>query len=132
VGLVEKTVPAFVRTNPAPVGFVAFDLCLYSSTSKAFQLLEADPSVLLPRVHCFFRNTLGPTLGDFNGERLAIAEFNVNHDARKISRIYGLQYFLTPAVGRWVEQYYMAHVADHPMYGRYDGLIQQSTLDLQA
>jgi len=132
LGLVEETVPAFVRDAPPPVGFVAFDLCLYGSTTKALQLFEEGPDVLLPRVHCFFRNTLVPTVGDFNGERLAISEFNVNHEMRKVSKIYGLEHFLRPPVGRWVEQYYMAHVFDHPLYGSYDGLIQQSALDLQG
>jgi hypothetical protein len=33
-------------------------------------------------------------------------------------------------VGRWVDQYYMAHLFDHPLYGRYDGLIQEATLNL--
>jgi hypothetical protein len=130
LGLVEETVPAFVSANPAPVGMIVFDLCLYSSTTKALQLFEADPNVLLPRVHCFFRNTLGPTQGDFSGERLAIAEFNVQHEMRKISRIYGLEYFLRPSVGRWAEQYYMTHVFDHPLYGSYDGLIRETTLTL--
>jgi hypothetical protein len=131
LGLVEQTVPAFLEQRPAPVAFVAFDLCLYSSTTRAFQLFEVhDPTLLLPRVHCFFRNTLGPTLGDFNGERLAIAEFNERNDTRKISKIYALDHFLRPPVGRWVDQYYMAHLFDHPLYGRYDGLIQEATLSL--
>jgi len=130
LGLVEETVPEFLRAKPAPIAFIVFDLCLYSSTTKAFQVLKSDPNLLLPRVHCFFRNTLGPTLGDFNGERLAISEFNADNGMRKISKIYGLEYFLRPLPGRWVDQYYMAHAFDHPLYGCYDGLIQQATLDL--
>jgi hypothetical protein len=94
-------------------------------------LLDADPSLLLPRIHCFFRNILGNTYGDFNGERLAISEYDASHDVRKISKIYGLQYFLRPNVGRWADQYYMAHIFDHPLYGSYDGLIRESALDLR-
>jgi len=133
LGLVEKTVPAFLDSGPAPVAFIAFDLCLYSSTTRALQVLEVqDPTLLLPRVHCFFRNILGPSVGDFNGERLAMAEFNERHDMRKISKIYALNHFLRhPPVGRWVDQYYMAHAFDHPLYGHYDGLISESTLNLK-
>ena len=132
LGLVEETVPEFLRTRPAPVAFVAFDLCFYSSTVKALRTFEGDTSLLLPRVHCFFRNILGPTLGDFNGERLAISEFNLSHETRKLSKIYGMEYFLRLKTARWVDQYYMAYIFDHPLYGQYDGLIQQAALDLST
>jgi hypothetical protein len=131
IGPVEETVSAFIRSKPAPIAFIVFDLCFYSSTKKAFEVFDADSSVLLPRVHCFFRDVLACTIGDFNGDRLAISEFNEEHKDRKISKIYGLQYFLKPNVGRWVEQSYMAHLFDHPLYANYDGQIEESTLDLQ-
>jgi hypothetical protein len=130
LGPVEETVPQFVASKPAPVAFVAFDLCFYNSTIKAFQLFDAHQSVLLPRVHCFFRNILGRTFGDHNGERLAMAEFNAAHETRKISKIYGLQYYLGSQLERWVDQFYMAHIFDHDLYGQYDGLIREETLDL--
>jgi len=131
LGLVEETVAEFLRSKPTPIAFVAFDLCFYSATMKAFQIFDADQSRLLPRVHCFFRNILALSLGDHNGERLAIAEFNARREMRKISKIYGLQHFLGLDIGRWVDQYYMAHIFDHELYGHYDGLIQQAALDLR-
>ncbi len=105
LGAVEETVPTFLKSGPAPIGFIAFDLCFYSSTIKALRVLEGDPAVLMPRIHCFFRNVLALSLGDFNGERLAMSEFNASHTVRKISKIYGLEYFLGSHVGRWVDQY---------------------------
>lgn len=131
LGLVEETVHEFVDSKPAPVAFIAFDLCFYTSTIKAFQIFDADQSVLLPRVHCFFRNILGRTFGDHNGERLAMADFNAAHEMRKVSKIYGLQYYLDPKIGRWVDQFYLAHIFDHNLYGQYDGLIQEAALDLR-
>src|SRR5262249_28046902 len=131
IGPVEQNVPVFVKTNPAPIAFIVFDLCFYSSTKKAFEVFDADSSIFLPRVHCFFRDILGCTIGDFNGDRLAISEFNTEHEQRKISKIYGLQHFLGPGFGRWVEQSYMTHLFDHPAYGTYDGLISQSALNLE-
>jgi hypothetical protein len=56
LGMVEATIAQFIDSKPAPIAFVAFDFCFYSSTMNAFKVLEADQSVLLPRVHCFFRN----------------------------------------------------------------------------
>jgi hypothetical protein len=133
LGLVEETVPKFIHAKPAPIAFTAFDLCFYSSTMKAFQIFDADQSIVLPRVHCFFRNILGRTFGDHNGERLAISDFNASHEMRKISKIYGLQYYLGSQIAgqRWVEQFYMAHIFDHELYGCYDGLISETTRDLR-
>ena len=133
LGMVEETVPQFIDSKPAPVAFAAFDLCFYSSTMNAFKILEADQSVLLPRIHCFFRNILARTFGDHNGERLAISDFNASHELRKISKIHGLQYYLPSPMARqrWVEQFYMAHIFDHESYGSYDGLIKQTTRDLR-
>jgi hypothetical protein len=131
VGPVDETVSAFAKTQAAPIAFAVFDLCFYSSTKKAFEVFDADTRLMLPRVHCFFRDILGVTIGDFNGDRLAISEFNEEHGNRKISKIYGLQYFLGANVGRWVDQSYMAHIFDHPLYGVYDGLIPEEALPLQ-
>ena len=52
---------------------------------------------------------------------------------RKISKIHGLQYYVRPPLARqrWVEQFYMAHIFDHDLYGSYDGLIRETTRDLR-
>jgi hypothetical protein len=91
------------------------------------QLLDAGPKFLLPRVHFYFDDIMGFTNSEFNGERLAIAEFNCAHEKRKISPMYGLQYFLPSryAEAQWVAEMYMAHLFDHPCYGRYDGLVRR-------
>lgn len=133
LGMVEETVPQFINSRPAPIAFTAFDLCFYSSTMNAFKIFEADPKLLLPRVHCFFMNTFARTFGDHNGERLAITDFNASHELRKISKIHGLQYYVGSPLGRqrWVEQFYMAHIFDHELYGSYDGLIRETARDLR-
>ncbi len=127
LGLVGDTVVDFMSARPAPVAFVSIDLDYYSSTMDALQLLEADRKMILPRVHFYFDDIMGFTNCEFNGERLAIAEFNRADEKRKISPIYGLKYFLPPryAQAQWVEQMYMAHLFDHPCYGRSDGLVRR-------
>jgi len=133
LGLVKDTLPTFIASNPAPVAFISVDVDLYSSTMEAFQLLDADPSLLMPRIHCYFDDILGFTYGDHNGERLAIAEFNASHPLRKISPIYGLKYFVpwSQHHASWVEAFYMIHILDHPLYDKRDGLLRQGQLDLQ-
>jgi hypothetical protein len=125
LGLVRDTAMDFIDGKPAPVAFVAIDLDYYSSTMDALKIFAAGPQYLLPRVHCYFDDIMGFTNSEFNGERLAIADFNRAHEMRKISPIYGLKYFLPPryAQAEWVEEMYLAHLFDHPCYGRYDGLV---------
>jgi len=126
LGPVEKTVPTFLASNPAPFGFIAFDLDYYSSTMQAFKLFDADKAILLPRIYCYFDDILGHIYSDFTGERLAIREFNAMHPMKKISPIYGLKYFLPKPHDQeeWVEMVYLAHMFDHPLYTAYDGLVK--------
>jgi hypothetical protein len=134
LGWVNETVPTFLASAPAPVGFISFDLDLYGSTRDALQLLAGPNGGLLPRVHCYFDDIIGFTYGDCNGERLAIGEFNRDHESRKISRIYGLRYFVPEHCrdAPWTEQIYLAHVLDHPDYGSPDGLNTARQFDLSA
>lgn len=134
LGPVRDTIGAFLDSRPAPVAFVSFDLDLYTSTRDAFRLLEADTSLLLPRVHCFFDDIIGFTYSEWNGERLAIAEFNAKHEQRKISPLYGLQHFVPGHFANdiWVDTYFLAHVFDHALYGAPDGLTALARADLDA
>ena len=116
---VAATVPAFLTSPYAPVAFVSFDLDFYSATLAALQILEAPYDRLLPRVICHFDDIMGYGNCDFTGERLAIAEFNEKHLLRKLSPLYGLEYFV-PWQHRndmWVKKMYMAHLFDHRLYG---------------
>jgi hypothetical protein len=125
LGLVENTIPQFIDSGAAPVAFVSIDLDYYSSTMQAFKILEAGAALLLPRIHFYFDDIMGFTFSEYNGERLAIADFNRSNDMRKISPIYGLEYFLPAqhAHAPWAEQFYMAHIFDHELYGCKDGLV---------
>jgi hypothetical protein len=133
LGMVDETVPLFVSTyKPAPVAFVSVDLDLYTSTKQALRLFEAETSILLPRVHCYFDDINGFTFAEHNGERLAIAEFNQEHQLRKISPMYHLRHYVPSrnADDAWVNRFYMAHILDHESYGRSDGLTRVPRLDL--
>jgi len=125
LGLIEDTLAGFIRSNPAPIGFVAIDVDLYSSTVATLKVFEADQKILLPRVHCYFDDILGFSFAEFNGERLALKEFNDSHPARKISPIHGLRHFIPKpmADSPWVEGIYLTHILDHDLYGHDDGLV---------
>jgi hypothetical protein len=122
LGNVTSTVSGFIDAeNPAPIGFISFDLDYYSSTVEAFKLLNAIPKFFLPRVFCYFDDCIGDDWQldtEFAGELLAIKEFNDKNEMKKISKINGLQYkrFSSEA---WHELMYVCHLFEHPFYCRY-------------
>jgi hypothetical protein len=132
LGDVSVTVPEFVASSPAPIAFISFDLDLYSSTKQALQVFDAPSEALLPRVYCYFDDTLGMTHNEFAGERLAIQEFNGRHESRKIAQIPGLRHFVLPNLANqwWVDEFYIAHMFDHDLYNQPDGLIKTDRMDL--
>ncbi|MHC4217249.1 MAG: class I SAM-dependent methyltransferase [Planctomycetota bacterium] len=134
VGLVEDTVARFLDSEPAPVGFVAFDLDHYTSTVHAMQLLEANVTRLMPRIHCYFDDILGYTCGHHNGERLAITEFNEAHPHRQVSQIYGVRFGLHRRYreANWTEKMFMTHIVEHPLYNEWDGLLRRARMNLKA
>lgn len=131
IGPVASTVPEFLASRPAPVGFVSFDLDLYSSTMDAFALFRGTAGLLLPRVTCYFDDIVAFSHSDFTGERLAISEFNRAGEARKISQIYGLRDFLGINQA-WVEMMFMLHAFDHPRYCDFDGTNRLTELPLRS
>jgi hypothetical protein len=127
LGLVDQTVGAFMDRPPPPIGFVSFDLDLYSSTASALRVFEGDAELMLPRVHCYFDDITGFTYADHNGERLAISEFNAAHALRKLSPIYAAEFYVPQRESQalWTRKLYMAHILDHARYGDYDGLVRR-------
>ena len=134
LGQVCNSIESFVQSGMSPVAFIAFDLNLYSSTVQALALLDAPSSMLLPRVHCYFDDTLGFMHSEFTGERLAISEFNNTHKMQKISQILGLKYYVPRKVAnaQWIDSFYMAHIFDHELYNKSDGIIRSTRMDLMT
>lgn len=121
LGPVEDTVPEFCRReNPAPIGFIAFDLDYYSSTMAAFALFNAERRHFLPRVACYFDDVVGDidwAHNDFTGELAAIHDFNRAHRHVKLAAVRGLRYLQGRLPQPWHEQVYVAHFFDHADYG---------------
>lgn len=134
LGDIKNTIGDFAASKPAPLAFIACDVVIYTSTVHALRVFDGDEKMLLPRVHCYFDDVLGFTYGDYNGERLAIHEFNSAHATRKVSPIYGLKYYVPEEMSRsmWVEKFWIAHMFDHALYGKRDHLVQGHNLELGA
>jgi hypothetical protein len=127
LGPVAETVPEWTHSSHPPIGFISFDLDYYSSTMHAFGVLEGTPERMLPRVPCYFDDLFGYGWSDFNGERAAIADFNMAHDQRKIGKIHGLRYELPPSefTLAWHDKLYLIHVFDHPEYDTSEGRVSE-------
>ena len=133
IGPIRDTVPEFLRRLALPIGFISCDVDLYTSTVEAFPLFETLPSLLLPRAYMYFDDIIGLTFSDWNGERLAIREFNERHPTRKIGKIHGLRFDLPwpLSTAKWSEMMFILHSLDHPDYGRKDHLIPEGVAPLE-
>ena len=119
IGDVRDTVSTFAANNPAPVGFISFDLDYYSSTMSALKILDLPFKNLLPRIFCYFDDVAGgPSVcyNKFTGELLAIEEFNEAHADRKLAQIAGLRHNFRTLPVLWHEQIYVAHLFKHAQY----------------
>jgi len=123
LGDVNDTVAGFFKGyNPAPIGAISQDLDFYSSTVAALKLLDAPQTHFLPRVFCYFDDTIGgetELYGDFTGQRLAIHEFNDSHSRAKLTPIYYMR--ARPAAPAWHHKMWSLHFFEHADYDKFVG-----------
>jgi hypothetical protein len=110
LGNVEETVPRFFDDpDIPPVGFIAFDLDLYSSTAHALRILSLPGKRTLDHVPLYFDDTEHSISHRFAGELLAIDEFNRGNDHVKIDRWRGLRGDRPFPEAAYLRKMYMAH-----------------------
>lgn len=134
LGLIDTTVPAFLRSSFAPFAFISIDVDLYTSTRQALRVLEAPTDRLLPRISYYFDDIIGYGCNDYTGERLAIHEFNAEHPLRKLAPEYGVKFAVPPQNrhDQWVDMIYLAHIFDHPSYGALAQIAGGNRLDIEG
>ena len=110
LGDVAETVPAFFDDpDVPPVGFIAFDLDLYSSTAHALRILDRPGKRTLDHVALYFDDVEHSISHRFAGELLAIDEFNRDHEDVKIDRWRGLRSDRPFPEAGYLRKMYMAH-----------------------
>jgi hypothetical protein len=130
-GDVRETCGTFFKTySPAPIGCILHDLDYYSSTSDSFSIFDTESSNLLPRVFMYFDDIVGGDVwlsNDYTGERLAINEFNSNHELQKICPNYYLtEQYRIPWFSSMIRIY---HDFSHPRYNEYVADSEQLELE---
>ena len=110
LGEVIKTIPSFYsQYEPPPIGFIAFDLDFYSSTTEAMYLLRAPERRMLSRVSLYFDDIDQLENHRFAGELLAIDEFNEQSPDVKIDRCRGIANGRPFPEAWWLSRMYLAH-----------------------
>lgn len=125
LGDIEDTVESFVAEHsPAPIGFVSIDVDFYSSSAAAMKVFDGPHEAFLPRVFCYFDDTVGDhdqvLHNEYVGELRAMHEFNETHKMVKLTGINGLGHKrAVPAP--WNDNIFVLHRFEHPDYAGYIG-----------
>lgn len=110
IGNVNETVAGFFdQFNPPPVGFVSFDVDLFSSTRDALQLFLRKEKRMLWHVPVYFDDIDFLFNHRFAGELLAIDEFNQQNDKVRIDKWYGVKMGRPFPERHFLEKMYVAH-----------------------
>jgi hypothetical protein len=110
LGDVRDTVPTFYDDpQVAPVGFIAMDLDLYSSTTHALRVLSMPERRILHHIPVYL-DDIGHAHGHrFGGELLAVDEFNDMNKHIKIDIWRGIRTLRPFADEPYLERMFMAH-----------------------
>jgi hypothetical protein len=110
LGEVKDTVAHFVRDiQRSPLGFIAIDVDLYSSTRDALQVLSLPGKRMLLHVPMYFDDVKRIFNHRFAGELLAIEEFNTTNEKVKIDRWRGITDGRAFPESDWLDRMYVAH-----------------------
>jgi hypothetical protein len=113
LGNVRDTVSGFFeRFQPPPIGFMAVDVDLYSSTSDVLRILTLPGMRMLWHVPVYFDDIDSLVNHEWGGQLLAIREFNNRNRHIKIDRWYGVKAGRPFPERPYLEQLYVAHDLD--------------------
>ncbi len=109
LGRIKDTLPNFVSEGQPPVGFVACDVDLYSSTKEVLQIFTLPGKQMLRRVFLYFDDIDFVFNHRFAGEWLAIEEFNQANSLVRIDKWRGLQRGRVFTEQLWIDKMFIAH-----------------------
>ena len=128
IGDVKDTVVTFFeKYQPAPIACIMHDLDYYSSTIDSFKLLSAEIKYFLPRVYCYFDDTVGTEIemyNEYTGQLKAIRDFNEINKDKKFSQNRNLVNYND----KWRKKIYHLHLFSHPDYDKFIGESEQQNM----
>jgi hypothetical protein len=96
-----------------PLGFISIDVDLYSATRAALRCLTSQPEKYNPAISMYFDDVSFFFANDWAGELAAIAEFNAEHELRKIGCDRSLPGRRPVKAENWYSQMFICHILDH-------------------
>ena len=124
LGNVKDTTDDFIKNNnPAPIGALFYDMDYHSSTRDCFKLFDETDidRFFLPRLYLYMDDVIGQEIemyGEFNGQLLAIKEFNQRSERIKIHLNQNL---LVRANIDFKHKIYYTHLFNHEQYSTFIG-----------
>jgi hypothetical protein len=114
-GDIDGTIDSFADAiDPsAPLGFISIDVDIYSATKAALRCLTKQPEKYTPAISMYFDDVNFFFANEWAGELAAIAEFNEEHELRKIDRDRSLPGHRPVMVESWYSNMYICHIHDH-------------------
>ena len=112
LGNIADTLPTFVANGHPPVGFVACDVDLYSSTRDVLKIFTLPGKKMLRRVFMYFDDIDFVFNHRFAGEWLAIDEFNQSNALVKIDIWRGIKKDRIFLDEPWLDKMFVAHDLD--------------------
>ena len=128
-GDIKYTVDEFCALKPKNISVIFFDLDLYSSTANFLKKINLWGQFISPRVYCYFDDLFNYNyVSEFNGELLAIKEFNKDNKDFKIgTNIDHVADFKFPLGKNLV---YTLHNFNHKDYLKYIGFDDNKLMSL--
>lgn len=110
IGNVNETAAGFFNHfDPPPIGFVSFDMDLFSSTRDALQVFLRRERKMLWHVPLYFDDIDFLFNHRFAGELLAIDDFNQRNDKVRIDKWYGIKAGRPFPERHFLDKMYVAH-----------------------
>jgi len=119
--MIKNTIDELFKSYPKNIVLIIFDLDYYTSTRDFLEQISKLEKFLMPRVYCYFDDVFNAThwINEFNGENLAIREFNKNSKNLKIGKsLDNVMDFKFPLAKN---NLYIMHNFNHPDYNKYIG-----------
>jgi hypothetical protein len=109
LGNIADTVPDFVSAGHPPVGFIACDVDLYSSSTDVLRIFSLPGKRMLRRAFIYFDDLDFVFNHRFAGEWLAIDEFNRDNSHTRIDVWHGIRKARVFRDEPWLDKMFIAH-----------------------
>lgn len=115
LGNIEETIPKFLATisKESPIAFVSVDVDYYWSAKICLNLFRDIPEKYLPMTLVYLDDISPPCSNPWVGELLAVNEFNVENEYRKIVPYTFLRSKRIFQQTQWIDRIFSLHVLDH-------------------